>query len=78
MELAYTDNTTYQCHVGGQSDGKEQPGAPGEALSSRVSVRGARSLEGAALEHLHLVGMVREEGRLTGCGPGLRCTFLGK
>lgn len=73
VELAYTDNTTHQCHMGGKSDGKEQPGALGEVPSSRVSVGGdgAWSVEGAALGHLRLVGMVRDEERLAGCGPSL-------
>ena len=54
--------------MGGQSDGKEQPGAPGEALSSRVSVGegGGWSVEGAAL-----VGRVRDEEGLAGCSLGL-------
>lgn len=72
MELAYTDHTTHQCHKGGKSDGKEQPGAPNEASSSRVW-EGTRPgvLRGAALEHLHLVGMVRDEEGLAGCSPSL-------
>lgn len=59
---------------GGKSDGKEQPGAPDEPpSSSRVSVGGdgAWSVEGAALEHVGLVGVVRDEEGLAGCSPCL-------
>lgn len=73
MELAYTDNTTDQCHQGGKENGKEQPKALDEAPSSRVRVGGGRawSVEGAALEYLHLVGMVRDEEGLAGCSPSV-------
>ena len=42
-------------------------------LSSRVSVGGDRawSVEGAALEHVGLVGVVRDEEGLAGCSPCL-------
>lgn len=73
LELAHTDNTMHQCHKGGKSAGKEQPRAPDEASSSRVStgVGRAWSVDGAALDHLCLVGMVRDEEGLAGCSPSL-------
>lgn len=42
-------------------------------LSSRVSVGGdgAWSVEGAALEHVGLVGVVRDEEGFAGCSPCL-------
>lgn len=51
---------------------EKQPRSPDKApLFKNVGGVGAWSVEGAALEYLRLVGMVRDEEGLTGCSPGL-------
>ena len=75
MELAYTDNTRHQCHKEARVTGKSslEPQMNPPPSSSRVSVGGdgAWSVVGAALEHVGLVGVVRDEEGLAGCSPCL-------